>query len=277
MKKIIKRIIPYGIIELKEYFRKKKLVELQHERIEIYNNQIENKKILYYNYEKSIEVLVSLGLDEEQIRYGSIPEDSLSFLFKTVDKSLSNFPQIKALHIGNFVGISLTYLSNAFKLINSNCVLVSIDPNLSHRGIRNPQKYVLHLLDRFDFHDMNLVLTGFSLSQNLMDDAGVFYHSELNYKDYPDSHVAPTNILKNLKDIGTQFNFILIDGNHEEKYLYEEIHLCTEILDKNGLLILDDINNGWDDINRVFKKLFADKRFEFLASNDRIGIFKKVV
>ena len=118
MKKIIKQISS-GIIELNEYFKKKKLIELQHERIASFNAKIENKKFFDYDYEKSIEILVSLGLDEEQIRHGSIPEDSLNFLFKTVDKSLSNFPQIKALHVGNFVGISLTYyFSHAFKLMN---------------------------------------------------------------------------------------------------------------------------------------------------------------
>jgi len=54
-------------------------------------------------------------------------------------------PQI-ALHIGNFVGISLAYLTCFLAEQHCDSLVVGVDPDVPHRGIRHPQEHVAALL-----------------------------------------------------------------------------------------------------------------------------------
>jgi hypothetical protein len=200
-------------------------------------------------------MLVDKGVNEQQIREGSVPESSLVNLFSVLENRFKNLPLLNALHIGNFVGISLTYIANSLKKLNANSVIVSVDPDIPHRGVNFPQQYVNYLLTAFGLQKMNIVLTGFTLEKNIGDDGGGIYFSNLNEeKHYLTDYIA-TYMLYKLLNLDLNFNLSIIDGNHEQNYLEREIKLVNKLLSKNGILVLDDANENWEEVNSVYKKI----------------------
>jgi len=279
MKKILKStlrfILPHGIFLLKERIQRKKLLFERQERIKKFNGKIYSK--LDYDYELSIQKLVDRGVSEQQIRDGSIPESSLDYLFDILNERLKDLTSIKALHIGNFVGISLLYLSNALLKINSNTIIISIDPNIPHRGVSTPQKYVCYLLNIFGFQKSNIILTGYTLEKNFGDDGGTFYFSKFTNNKSNNHDYIITNLLENLVNLNIHLDFILIDGNHDGKYLDREVKLVDKLLNKNGMLVLDDVNRNWEEVNYVYKKTLLNPVYKLLANDNRIGIIEKVI
>jgi predicted O-methyltransferase YrrM len=87
-----------------------------------------------YSYEDSLSFLDSLGTDPSQSRGGSMPRDSLQFMQSHFDRLDATRPII-ALHVGNFLGVSLAYLAYALSRLHPNSRVISIDPNLTHHGI----------------------------------------------------------------------------------------------------------------------------------------------
>jgi len=274
-KLILRFILPHGIFLLREKIQRKKLLFERQIRIKKFKGNIYSK--LDYDYELSIQRLVDLGVREQQIREGSIPEGSLDYLFDILKERLKNLTSIKALHIGNFVGISLLYLSNALLKINSDSVIISIDPNIPHRGVPIPQKYVCYLLNIFGFHKSNIILTGFTLEKNIGDDGGTLYFSKFTNNKSNNKKCHLTNILENLVKLNIHLDFILIDGNHDGKYLDREIKLVDKLLNKNGILVLDDANRNWEEVNFVFKKILLSSVYKLLGNDNRIGIVEKVI
>ena len=70
---------------------------------------------------------------------------------------------------------------------------------------------------------------------------------------------------------------MLIDGNHDGKYLEREIKLVYKLLSKNGILALDDVNRNWEEVNFIYNKILLDPAYKLLANDDRIGIIEKVI
>ena len=276
MKKIInsilKFILPHGIFLIRQKIIDKKLLRIRQERIDNFKNSRHSK--LIYDYEFCIQKLVMKNLDENQIRDGSIPEDSLIFLFRHIKVKLSKLKRINVLHIGNFVGISLSYISNAVLNIKPDSIILSIDPNISHRGIDNPRRYVYYLLNLFNFQKSNIVLDGYSLERNIGDD-GVFYSSNKSDTSNYDAKDCFENILENLKKININFNLVVVDGNHDGDYLRRETNLIFDLLYDDGILVIDDVNKNWQEVSLVFQELSKQKRYSFIATDGRIGIIQK--
>ena len=101
-----------------------------------------------YSYDDSIAALCDRGLDRHHIIDGSIPEASLRYLMHAATARFAAGPA-RVLHVGNFGGISLCYVTDAVRRFDRSSIVVSIDPNLVHRNIPQPQQHVVFLLSRY--------------------------------------------------------------------------------------------------------------------------------
>ena len=155
--------------------------------------------------------------------------------------------------------------------------MYSIDPNISHRGIENPQKYALKLLNLFGLESNSVVISGYSLKKNIGNDGGTLYYTNENVIEKFSKEYSCQNILNSLISIGyKKFDFVLIDGNHYGPYFENEIKAISNLLKSEGLLAIDDVNNSWPEIKSIFN-LYKDRElFNFVASDERIGILKKL-
>jgi predicted O-methyltransferase YrrM len=156
----------------------------------------------------------------------------------TLDKILS-LVSGNGLQIGGFVGISHCYLSR-----NLNGTVCTIDPNIPHRGINNPFLIIKKLVESYNLQKKSMLICGYAVEQ--------------------------MEILIKQK---SQFDFILLDGNHNLESLKIEIELADKLLKIGGFLILDDIDY-WDGP----KKLYEDfnLKYEKIPSTKRAGILKKL-
>lgn len=91
---------------------------------------------------------------------------ALDFAAAIVREHVPASEPIRALQIGNFVGVSLSYVSATLRALHPDSVVVSMDPNITHRAIADPQSHVLALLGHFDLLRNNAVVTGYSLEQS---------------------------------------------------------------------------------------------------------------
>ena len=48
----------------------------------------------------------------------------------------------------------------------------------------------------------------------------------------------------------SRYDFAVMDGNHEAEYLRSEVDVVRRLLTPNGVLLLDDVSEGWADIRR---------------------------
>src|SRR5438067_8890582 len=95
-----------------------------------------------------------------------MPLASLQFMQSHFDRLDTSRPII-ALHVGNFLGVSLAYLVHTLRRLHPDSRVVSIDPNLTHRGIPRTMETVLVLLNYFGLEDRVAILTGYSLEKNV--------------------------------------------------------------------------------------------------------------
>ncbi len=92
-----------------------------------------------YSYRSAIEFHAARGLVRSQVVAGSIPESSLEFCSASLDRFLparAGEP-VTGLHVGNFIGVSLCHVTDYARKRDERSVVVSVDPNLTHRGIEN--------------------------------------------------------------------------------------------------------------------------------------------
>jgi hypothetical protein len=214
--------------------------------------------------EAAIRFLVDHGLDEQRVRDGSIPGTSLDYMAETVRDRLPRDRPVRALHVGNFVGVSLCYVSWLVAEHHPDSVVVSIDPNLTHRGVDNPQSHVFALLDNFGLLDRNAIITGYSLGRT-EEEAG---------PGGPPKWLASENVLGSLHGlVGPGFDLVLLDGSHEEDYLRREITAVRPLLSETGIVVFDDVRE-WAGVAAVFREVAGDKSFEELGEDGRVGILQ---
>lgn len=219
-----------------------------------------------FEYEDAVALLVSRGVDEQTVRTGSIPQGAMGFVADVVREHCPRRP-LRALHVGNFVGISLAALSEIVVRHDPDSVVVSVDPNLRHLGVHDPQRHVLAVLDHFGLQRSNLVICGYSLHRSANDTrVGAF-------PDLP----AGENALANLVRLGQRFDVALIDGNHGYDYVRGELELLTHLLDDGAVLVLDDIANRYARVLELFEEVAADGSWPFVEvdRDARLGILRK--
>ena len=214
-----------------------------------------------------VEFLVGRGLDESEVREGSMPDAALRYLDETVRDRLPRGRPVRVLHLGNFVGVSLCYLSWLARERHPESLVVSIDPNVPHRGIENPQSHVLALLDHFDLLRRNLIITGYTLERS----------EEATRETDHLLGVAPDNVLVALEDLaGASFDLVLIDGNHEESYLARELDALARLVTDGGIVAFDDIKD-WPGVRSVFSKAAQSDGWMQLGEDRRVGILQRRV
>jgi hypothetical protein len=91
-----------------------------------------------FSWSGAIDYLEGRGCLRQEVINGSMPEASLELIASSLRSEFGE-KEIIGVHVGNFVGISLAHIADAVKSMNSNSLILGIDPNLTHRGIENPQ------------------------------------------------------------------------------------------------------------------------------------------
>lgn len=225
-----------------------------------------------FHYDDAVALLTSMGADEAQVRAGSMPPASLDFCGALIAEHRREGPLL-GLHIGNFVGISLAYFSGLARRLDEASRVVSIDPNVPHRGIVDPGRHVLALLSRYGLLGHNLILTGYTLEKNPSNDGYVF--AGYDPAEAFAREVSCDHQLDGLLRLsGPVFDFCVVDGNHEGSYLARELDRIDQLLRPGGLLILDDVSGSWPEIQRVYAGVDR-ARYEPLGADGRVGVLKK--
>ncbi len=221
---------------------------------------------------KAIEFLVARGLPEDEVRWGSVPEPSLQWSAELLRSRLDRERPLLALHVGNFVGVSLGFYTALMIEHHPDSVVVSIDPDIPHRGIVHPQRHVIALLGQFGLLSNSIIIPGYTLEQNL--------------GDTPDEHATETvlaeraceDVLHSLDtvDVGP-FDLVVVDGNHEGAYLSRELGHLARLLRTGGLLVVDDVEVGpWDDVVDAFEAAVATSAgtLREIGRDGRMGVLQ---
>lgn len=280
MKEILRYLAPNGLVEARRARHRAKL-ELEREkfheerRSRIAKAAVERGGLGVAQvpaFEEMIAFLLDRGIPEEHLRDGSIPPKSIEFIVSELADLLppAQTTGYRGLHVGNFVGVSLASVTGALAALNSSSVVVSIDPNLTHRGIEHPQDHVLALLSRFRLQRNSLVISGYSKTKSISNDGVTFsgYDPAASFED----EAACENCLLSLAALGVgKFHMALVDGNHEGDYVSRELTALAPLLEEGAVLVMDDVNSAWDEIASIFSSL-GDYGFEAKATDGRVGL-----
>lgn len=228
-----------------------------------------------FDYEEGVRLLATRGADEEAVRSGSIQDASLRFIRTTVRERLASDAPPHALHVGNFVGLSLASLTGALVERDPRAIVVSIDPNITHVGIADTQSHTLALLSHFGLQRNSVLVCGYSLEKVLGNDA-VSVEGYDPARAFTAEH-ACEDTLASLARLQARFSVVVMDGHHDAAYLRRELELVGEMLAHGGLLFLDDVSVVWKGIRELFRELGEDSSWDFeqVGYDGRIGALRK--
>ncbi len=160
---------------------------------------------------------------------------------------------IRALHVGNFVGVSLCFFTSLVRARHPRSVVVSVDPNTEVRGVDSPQSHVLALLDHYGLLANSLIIPGYTLEQTF-GEPGAPDETDLS------KGLACENVLASLDTLQMDpFDVALIDGNHDLEYLEREFVAVRQLLAGGSIVVFDDIVD-WEGVREVFERALADQR-----------------
>lgn len=211
-------------------------------------------------YEDLVRVAIECGIDEATLRHSSIPVESLDFVVGLIERG-------PGLHVGNFAGVSLAYLA-----ARVDGLIVAIDPNVPHRGLKHGQDAVVRLVTAAGVQDRVVLICGYSRSKNPSNQGAVVggYDPARGWAD----EFAPECVLANLGQLEVQFGWALLDGNHEPDYLRAELADLAPLLLRDGLVFLDDCSESWPEIRDVFRS--RPDGWCAQATDGRIGVLRRV-
>jgi Methyltransferase domain len=271
----IKLVVPYGLVEWR--IRRVKNIELQWR--EAYHEERRSRIIAIEqspagticgnDYEQVISFLKNHGVPDAHLQGGSVPKASLEFLYEHVFKLIDSTPPL-GLHIGNFVGVSLAFFSASLRDRHPDAITVSLDPNVPHRGIANPQAHVSALLTACGLQQNTMIIAGYSNRKSISNDGAIFdgYDPQKEFI----TEAACEDSLRNLALICPKtFDVVMIDGNHEASYLISEIRDILPLLKPGAFVILDDVDEAWIEIRDVFTNI-ASLGLTPLTTDGRVGI-----
>ena len=225
-----------------------------------------------FAYEDAVRFLVQRGADREQVLAGSMPEASLHFCGALLKEHLDASP-VLGLHIGNFVGVSLAYFTDLLARRHPASRLVSIDPDVPHRGIHRPMDSALALLNHYGLQRNTMILTGYTLEKNLSNDGYIF--AGYDPLDHYEQEVSGEHQLEGLALWSREaFHFCVIDGNHDAAYLRRELVWIAQLLRPGALLILDDVAPSWPDVLRVHAEMDRTQ-YADVGTDGRVVVLKK--
>lgn len=271
IKKYIGYLLPHGVVLFYHTAQESKREKIRNDRIAEVKKSLPSRP-QDFTYDEIIGSLVDQGIDRGQILSGSIPESHLAEIVDIIRQHFGTCA-ITGLHIGNFVGVSLVYLAGLLTRLNERSIIVSIDPNIPHRGIVNPQTLVIYLVNKFGLSKNIGILTGYSLEKSISND-GKEYTEYDPQREYSREYSCEGQLELLNRISAESYEFIVIDGNHERTYLHNELTLVQDLLCPNGLIIVDDVSEGWTEIKETFET-FRANGIERIFSNGRIGVFRK--
>jgi Methyltransferase domain len=275
---VIKYVMPYGLVhQIRRSYavRKRRITALNIAAapIEAAARQIP------YSYSAAIEFHCAAGLPRGHVIGGSMPESALAFCTKTLDELIPRRDNraLIGLHVGNFLGVSLSHFVNYVRQRNERSVVVSIDPNLTHRGIESPQRHVVAILNYFGLQRNAIVCVGYSTNKTVSNDGMAFVDTNGNeYDPYTGFQIEQSceDTLSNLCTIFPgRFDFAVVDGNHEGSYVRGEAALTRRLLKPEGVLILDDVSDAWTEIKAEYDGL-QSHGWRAVAADGRVGVLQ---
>jgi hypothetical protein len=275
MRSLLRFWVPYGLVEMRRGALAKRQADAQRVETIARISQLELRSPALaptFDFEAGVRFLASRGLDESQIRAGSIPETSLDFVARKIAAEGWGNRTLIGLHIGNFVGLSLAAFIKMLTVVNSGSLVVAVDPNVPHRGIVSPQDYVLALLTHFGLQSNALVVAGYSERKSVSNDGIVFdgYDPAENFLQ----EAACENVIANLGSaLGHCMDVAVVDGNHQASYLRHEVDELARVLRLGGLLVLDDVDKWWPELRDVYLSL-PKSQWEDLGSDGRVALLR---
>lgn len=283
LKKVVKAVMPYGLVEWRNETRARRFRECteaaragfhaeRRERIAEAMGSAPRvpAAVSGVDVEQVAAFLRGRGIPEQHVREGSIPSSSLRFLKERVFDTLEPGRPPCALHVGNFVGVSLVYLGAAMAAVHPDSLVVSVDPNLTHRGIANPQAHVSALLTACGLQRNTLVIAGYSGGKSVSNDGTTFgdYDPVVEFS----RECACENSVANLARLCRgAFDIAMLDGNHEAGYLLKELGTVRPLLREGARLILDDVDEAWAELKQVFLDL-PKLGWTPIATDGRVGV-----
>ena len=215
--------------------------------------------------EDAIGFLLDRGLDEAAVRAGSITAHSLTFFSEIVAPLLPRERPVRALHIGNFVGVSLSFVTWLVRKQDARSVVVSIDPNATHRGIASPQNHVLALLARYGLLSNSLIIPGYTLEDTALEPGPL----DQSGGCHP---LACVGVLATLDALRPKpFDLVLIDGNHDLDYVKREYAALQKLVAPGSILVFDDVAD-WEGVKEVFQRVLETEHCRELGRDARLGI-----
>ena len=220
-----------------------------------------------FSVEAAVQFHVARGLPEPDVRDGSMSPADLEAAAVVLREHLPAGRPVRGLQIGNFVGVSLAFFSHLMRERHPDSVMVSVDPDISHRRIERPQRHVLALLGHFDLLRSNTVITGYSLEQNLGENPGG------DAADHLRTEQASEDVLAQLARIAPErFDLVVLDGNHIAAYLRRETEATAALLAPGALVVIDDVDPGyWPEVVAAYDEAAAG-RFAEVARIGHVGI-----
>jgi len=266
-------VVPYNVVEVIRHYRRRKRLALEGARADAFKRAIREQGRLptaAYSWADAFDFLAALGCDRGEVGAGSMPEASLIYACGALEEHIESRP-VLGLHVGNFVGVSLCHFTNFVRRLDGSSIMVSIDPNLPHRGIHNPLEKVINCLNHYGLQGNSMILTGYTLEKSVSNDgvATPGYDPEVAYS----KELSCENQLSMAARLmPAQFDFVVIDGNHDETYLRREVPLVHRLLKPGGMLVMDDVD--WTSIQGVYRALDPES-FQVLRSDRRVGLARK--
>ena len=258
-------VVPYTLVQLRKQRRQTR--EVASARRELHELREHGDEA--FDYKAAIEFLVrQRGLDDMQVLHGSMPLPSLQFAGRLLDEHLPADRPLVGVHVGNFVGVSLAYFSSLLRERYPDSIMISIDPNIAHRRIENPQSHVWALLSQFGLLDANLVVTAYSLEQSLGDvpESGPDVRAERRGE----------HALRNLAITAPgRIDVAVMDGNHDGVYLERELKEVHRLLLPGSIVVVDDVEDSWPGVLATFNRVAsAGTGFAELGRDGRVGVLQ---
>jgi len=266
-------VVPHNVVELIRRYRSHKRFVLANERADAFKravHELGRAAVEPYSWNDAHSFLEGLGCDRSQVASGSIAEEYLVRSCDTLQKHIQSRP-ILGLQVGNFVGISLCHYTDFARRLDKNSIVISVDPNLTHRGIQKPQEKVIACLNRYGLQGNSMILTGYSLEKSVSNDGVRIsnYDPEAEYtKELSCENQLP--LLARL--MPAQFDFVVIDGNHEMTYLARELAIVHRLLKTGGMIVLDDVAGS---VEEIYGSLLNRNIFEIIDPGVGLVLAKK--
>jgi hypothetical protein len=213
------------------------------------------------DYDDLLRVALDAGVEEAMLRASSMPVASLDFVLDQIEGG-------PGLHVGNYAGVSLAYLAARI-----DGLIVAVDPNVTYQLLTHPQDTVAKLLAAAGVQDRVVLICGYSRSKNPSNQGRVLdgYDPLTEFAN----EIAPESVLANLRELGVQFGWALLDGNHNANYLRAELAELRPLILPDGKVFLDDCSESWPDIRDVFGS--APDGWHAEATDGRTGVLRRTI